>query len=363
MTKPSHFSALNTAIRWWCDGLLAWLPESVKQKTKQQAYIQCVIDAEQLIMRRIDKMGKKSDEAVFSLDRVSSNDVALASWLKSYQDDELVLSVSQQQCLIKAITLPAQAQDNVAEMIQFEVDRQTPFSVDQVYVGYHVNDSEGVDKPLSLQLAVIPKKVITPIIEKLAALSLHIKSLQIMSTKVTESAIKIALIDNNKGHSETVDLKRNYFLMALALMLFVALLYSPAIKYENAIEAIQPALTEAKKQAFVVNNLKKDSKLIAGQANFVEDKLATYRSRLDVLEELATILPKHTWLEQSEIKGHILSMRGESSAASDLIALLMDTGHFDAVHFSAATTHNEKTAKERFKIKAVLLFEDKLDGH
>jgi general secretion pathway protein L len=309
-------------------------------------------------------VGKRTDETVIDLLTVSATDVALVSWLKPYQGNELVLSISKQHCLIKAITLPAQAEANLAEMVQFEVDRQTPFSFDQVYVGYHVNELRGDDKSLSLQLAVIPKKVVTPRIDKLAALSLPIKSLQISPTTVTDSEIKITLAeDDNIQDVSTVHFKINCLLMALALMLLMALLYSPVIKYENAIKAIQPALAEAKKQALVVNNLKKDNTVIAEQIQFIEDRLTKYRPRINILAELAKVLPKHTWLEQSEIRGNTLSIRGESSAVAELVELLTDTGHFGDVRLAASTTHNERSGTDRFKIQAVLLTEDKLHVH
>lgn len=150
--------------------------------------------------------------------------------------------------------------------------------------------------------------------------------------------------------------------MAVACTLFLTFLYSPIIKFESALEAIQPALAEAKKQAVVVSKLKKDNGLMAEQVQFIDSRLTDYHFRIAILKKLTQLLPTHTWLEQSEINDNILTIRGESAAAPDLIALLTNTGYFSDVHFSAPTTHNEKTAKDRFRIQALILSEGGVNG-
>jgi general secretion pathway protein L len=357
MDMLSQSTKLNDAFMWWWEGLQAWLPASIQQKTQRSPVIQCSIEDDQLTLYMLDKTGTQRDKLLVesSLNSIDKN--AVEKWLKRYRHYEVVLRIADDQCLIKPISLPAGARDNLNEMIKFEIDRQTPFAADKVYVGYRVTDSsDAKGQPLSVTLAVVPKQFVTNIIEQLASIAISITSLS-----VAGNTINISIADSTTVQPVTTRL--NYSLAALAFVLLVLFFYLPIRDYDNAIETIQTPLGIAKKQARVVAKLKDDNVSMMEQAQFVDDKLRNYRARLVILTELASTLPAHTWLEQSEVRHNVLTIRGESDSASDLVALLTNLEYFSNVRFSSPTTRNDKTGKDRFKIQALIVSEEMIGGH
>ena len=347
MDKQSSVIWLGRALDWWKEGLLACLPDSLQHTPKQKPILQCTIDGDAFTLRALDEVGLQSDSLSLDLNAVESND-ALIQWLKPYQSLDVVLVLNDEQFLLNSLSLPAQAKDNIEQMIQFEIDRQTPFSADQVHIGYQFNDNQN-SKNVSVTLAVVPKHFIANIVDRLASISFQINTL---SLDEPPNNIKIVLSESNTRSPMSSHL--NYWLAGLAVILALTILYKPIIYYDNAMDAIQAPLATAKKQVQGISQLKAENAALIEHAQFLDKKLSDYRSRIALLDELARVLPKHTWLEQLSVRDTLLTIQGESASASDLIALLTNSNYLTEVRFSAPTTTNDRTGKERFKIQALI---------
>lgn len=347
MDKQSSIVLLGTAFDWWKEGLLACLPDRLQYIPKQKPILQCAIDGDIFKIHVSDKLGVKLDSLSFDLNSEKSNDV-LTKWLQPYKTHDVVLVLSDEQYLLKPLSLPAQAKDNIEQIIQFEVDRQTPFSADQVYIGYQLNDNQE-GKNISLTLAVVPKHFIAKIVDYLASTVFQINTLLVDDSSTN---IKIVLSELNT-HSPRFS-QLNYWLVGLTVILTLAVLYKPIIYYEDAIDTIRTPLATAKKQAQGVSQLNAENAEMVERAQFLDKKSGNYRPRTALMNELAFVLPNHTWLEQSTVRDTLLTIQGESASASDLIALLTDSSYLTEVRFSAPTTMNDRTGKDRFKIQALI---------
>jgi general secretion pathway protein L len=349
MNRQALLKIAKNGFTWWTQGLLAWLPDSVMQKVRLQPYVQCAIKGERGILSLVSKKGEQHDELRFDLAIENTDNAVVKNWLQNYQKYERVLLVPEQHCLVKSIQMPAQAKDNLDEMIKFEVDRQTPFSLDDVHVGYQLEKDElDSNQSLAVTLAVVPKHFVSESVDRLMAFSLPIKSMLI--EQHGQQGVKISLSEIKQA--PTTSSRLNLWLSGLALLLMMMVLYKPVSFYQEELESIQPILAQTKKQAFQVNELKQQNKLMVDRNQLLNTKLLNYRLRVDILNELAQLLPQHTWLELSEFNGNKLNLFGQSAAAIELITLLINTGHFEAVHFISPLTHDVKSGKDRFRIEA-----------
>lgn len=337
---------------WWRQGLMAWLPASIQQKSQQNAIIHCVVENKLVTLCVVDKSGREQDTLQLDLSLDTSGKDAVEQWQKRYPNHEVVLQVSHEQCLLKSVSLPIGATDKLNEIMSFEIDRQTPFTLDKVYLGYRINkNSEAKTQSLSVTMAVVPKQLVSKITEQLAVLSLEIALLSIADND--GNIIRIPV-------TESATLKKSftwlqYSLALLAFSLFLLFLYQPVMDYEKGVEVLEAPLATAKQQAQSVAKLNQENTLMFEHGQFLKDKTDKYRSRLVIMAELAEILPKHTWLERSDIQDTKLTIRGSSDSASDLIALLTQSDSFSEVRFSAPTTHNNQTNKDRFTIQALIV--------
>src|SRR6185312_16665698 len=65
--------------------------------------------------------------------------------------------IRSERTLRRTIALPAAAEDNLRQVLAFEMDRQTPFKADQVYFDYRVRARAAADRNLQVELTVVPR--------------------------------------------------------------------------------------------------------------------------------------------------------------------------------------------------------------
>ena len=71
-------------------------------------------------------------------------------------------------------SLPIAAEDNLRQVLAFEMDRQTPFKADQVYFDYRLGEREAAARNLQVELIVVPRAPLDADLAKLTAGSLEL---------------------------------------------------------------------------------------------------------------------------------------------------------------------------------------------
>ncbi len=330
---------------------MAWLPDSLKDKATRRACIECVYTSEVFIFRYVDKKSKVIDKKQFDVDAVLAEKANLQEWLSHYSKVEIILEVPEEVILSKRVNLPRQARENLSSIMHYEIDRQTPFESEQVYSSYIVEDSTSNETTLSVLLSVVPIQALKPGLELLQQLEISPSKLLLRTQKGQVSYIRLP--ENTAQEKKGFTL--NYGLASVAIILFLLVLYKPIFYYAALSQSILSELDAAKKKATQVSVLKHENESMLQRLQFLDNKLAEYLHRIIVLNELAMILPSHTWLESVEIEDGIIIMQGESSEPSGLISLLTERAHYEEVVFSAPTVHNDESGKEQFQIRAKLM--------
>jgi general secretion pathway protein L len=349
MNSQAILASIKNAFIWWGHGLLAWLPKRWIQKLYGTPIIKCVITADLATLSLVDKQGVVKDELCFNLSSQQADRSLIDAWLNKYKATKAVLQISDDESLITHIHMPSQAKNNLVGMLDYEIDRQTPFAVEDVYYSHHFDDNKREGNSLLVTLAVVPKQFVVDRVVRLAEFSVSITEL--LLTNSTQTPIAIPLTESKPKQSALICL--NISLLVLATMLMLMLMYKPVLYYQQQMDALQPALNDMKKQAQHVSQLKKQNEALHARGQFLTTISNQYYSKLVILNELAERLPSHTWLTFSEFKNTSLTLYGQSEAATDLIELLTNTGHFESVRFIAPLTHDKPSGKDLFRIEAV----------
>jgi Tfp pilus assembly protein PilN len=79
--------------------------------------------------------------------------------------DAVYLCIPQDQVMIQQIFLPLAAQDNIEQVLQYEIERQLPFRRDEIYYDYLANGKKG-DK-LSLYVVAVQKTIVDGLVSLL----------------------------------------------------------------------------------------------------------------------------------------------------------------------------------------------------
>ena len=104
----------------------------------------------------------KIDEAL-SNDNVEQIKSVLNKRFSPTDNIALEIRLNDSEVLARNITLPASTEENLYEVIQYEMDRYTPFTADDVYFDYRLEERLANKDLIKILLIVIKKDVLKPI--------------------------------------------------------------------------------------------------------------------------------------------------------------------------------------------------------
>ena len=293
-----------------------------------------------------EHLGKFSAESVLEkYKQVIAQDKKLAV-------DRCRIQLQNKKILRRVITLPSSTEENLENVISYEMDRYTPFSKEDVYFDIKVQDRNTEEQKITVALSVIKKSVVEEIIKFAAAAELSIQTV-------------FAVIDDNEGQVEHFDFikdqqqksgsrassKANKMLTVVAVVLAIIALGLPIAKNYWVAEQYKAELSLMQEDVNQVRRLQSQYKAIKSDVDFINAQTSHSMKTLDLLNELSKIIPDDTFLGRLVLEQGIVRIRGNSDAASKLISIVDGSDQFADVRFVAPVTQNSKTGKESFTIE------------
>ncbi len=126
----------------------------------------------------------------------------------------------------------------------------------------------------------------------------------------------------------------------------------PLWQQRSIVVTLLPQAHEAEQQAEAIFKLRKTVDDSIESANFLLQKRKSRPLTIDLLNELTILLPDNTWVEQLNIRGDELQVRGQSLEASQLISLVEDSDYFFDVTFRSPVSRDRRTGRDRFYLSA-----------
>jgi general secretion pathway protein L len=266
------------------------------------------------------------------------------------------LSLSDSVVLRRRMLLPAAARGNLRQVLAYEMDRQTPFRAEQVYFDFRLVDHLTDSDELSVEFVAVPRTVLDELLDFLESVGIRADTVNVppRHDNVTDSAgDEVNLLPPERRTQRGRRMSPgDAKLTGLVFALVVAALTVPIFKIkwaehrlEQEIAATQPHAEQVLELRTHLNsNMADTSKLIAlKEASPVV---------INVLAELARVLPDGTWLNTLNLQQDVLRIRGHSTASSELISVLEESPAFHKVSFVSPVTQDPKTGKEQFEIRA-----------
>jgi len=162
---------------WWIAQLKSMLPERLRLLLAPDvAELLLELTGSRLLVRRRDRT------AVTRLGVVDIDDAdpeaakaGLRTLLQGQQLDRMRVSLllPADRALRKAVDLPAAAEENLRQVLAFEMDRLTPFSADAVHFDVQVVDRDDETKRLRAGLTVLPRALVDPNVATLRRIGLN----------------------------------------------------------------------------------------------------------------------------------------------------------------------------------------------
>ena len=261
----------------------------------------------------------------------------------------LLLPVAQ--VLRRALVLPAAAEPRLREVLAFELDRQTPFSADQVSYHGRVLSRDAAAQQLHVELLVLPRTRLDAEMLALGTLGADVAGVDVVDADGRR--LDVNLLPASRRDARSDPSRRLALAMGAvaAVALFSTLLLTLANRRELRDDfraQVEAATVEARQARLLRNQLQ----VSAQAANFLAATRASRPTMLEVLDDLTRRIPDDTTLDKLVINDDSLVMVGHSSAAPALVSLLQDSPLLVEPALSGSVQADTRTGRDRFTLAA-----------
>jgi general secretion pathway protein L len=262
------------------------------------------------------------------------------------QRTRCVVNVDDSLRLNKTLRLPLAAEENLRQVLAFEMERHTPFHADGVYFDYRPKARDAKQRKLEVDLTVVQKPVVDEAIGVVDDWELR------FSPEAGPDGDRgLTFLPRDFRLRTTKGLNR--ILIALNLFALAAAALIPIYQQERYIDALQQRAEGARAAAMAsVEVQDRIDALEQRRALFAQAKSGP--STVELMEELARIIPDGTWMHRLDVKDGEVQFQGLSDAASALIGVVESSPMFREARFGSPITRDARSGKERFHISAKL---------
>lgn len=268
----------------------------------------------------------------------------------------LRVELSGAQVLSRDVFLPLATEHNLAQVLQFEMDRLTPFTAGQVGCSYRIVERLPARDRIKVRLDVVPRVYLLGLLEQLSPLGLTVSGVYIADAggKHTGQSLNVLPEELRPVPDPLWNRKNRNLLLALLALLAIAMVLPgywqnrQIARLEAEIASISAdAARAAERQRLLAAHLE-------GQ-QVLSEKKNSQLAKLETIRTLTELLPSTTWVSKLTIDQDQVSIHGESSKSSDLIGILEQNEYFRNVEFTSPVTRSRASDKERYQIRLQLL--------
>lgn len=266
-----------------------------------------------------------------------------------------VLCIPANRVLTRTLSLPAAAEDNLRQVLSFEMDRQTPFKADQVYFDARVLGHDASGRNVQVELVLIPRAQLDQELGALHGAMAALDGVDCWQDQPGAARRRTNLLPpERRARHRDMRLPLNLGLAALAVILLIVNMDESLSNRAAAVEAMRAEVDQAGVEAKRVAALRKTlADSIAG-ANFLTDRKRKEPLTVALINDLTARIPDDTYLERLQIEGKQVQLQGQAEEAAKLIALLSASPCLGNPGFQGQVQPDPRTNKERFQISADL---------
>lgn len=339
---------LGDFFDWWGQQLLELVPARLRSRAAGTDAL--IADAGQPGLLVLTRRRRGAEQRVTQVRLDEPGALALRAALNGRPRGEpVLLRPPPAQVLERTVMLPLAAERELERVLGYEMERLTPFSADEVYWGYTVQERDRARSRLLLRLTMVPRAALLPLVDMMAAAGGRPGLLESPGA----DGVRVMRLAHAGPAARRAGLsQRSLVAAAGALALFVVA--SPFLRQSLAIGEMQDRLGMMAPRINQVNELRRR---ISG-AGAGGDAVAAETRRLgDTLEALAAvteILPDDSYLTEFTMRERKMTLSGLGASAPRLISLLSGDPRIHGPAFTAPVTRSETNHLDVFSIRAEL---------
>ncbi len=327
---PSLRQKLGAFWRWWWGEISALIPERFAAMRGGGAHSPLVsLGSGELVLREARGAARANE----TVGLASPDDVQRRAAVRALLEragetrGRARIALAPGEALVRRATMPAATEENLGQVLGFEMDRLTPFKPEEVYFDYRVVSRNPAAGQIVVQIAVARRELIDERLADLRSLGISAQGVAVSDDAGTGSSSFNLLPQGQPGERETSgEGMIQYSLVGLVALLLVAALLLPAWQRRQAIIDLHPQLSKSKQEAEAAAAIEREVERQVADHNFVTAKKQAVYPALAIVEEVTRLLPDNTWVQQFDVKtgGKVreVQISGETPSSSKLIEVL-----------------------------------------
>jgi general secretion pathway protein L len=344
---------LQEFLHWWAAQLLALLPKRLSRRRRRwrnPLIAELPADPEAFGMAlTLQRRRGKVRLGHFALDHAGV-DAMRAALASQARPAVVVLRLPPGMLLEQHVTLPLAAEQNLSQVLAYEMDRITPFAEDDLFWTWSAELRDQARGRLSVRLSLVPK----------AAVSAAISALQQAGVPLTvlEAALpaggaprllplRHSAQRGSRRYRRTVALVAGFCATLGGAVVAIPFVdqSSAAHRNEDYIASLRPRMREVETLRDRIATAEMGGDVLAAQRERVG-------STLGMLAALTELLPDDTNLTDLALRSRVATLNGRSAAAIRLIAALASAPAIHNPTFTAPVTRSDIAANvEGFSIR------------
>jgi general secretion pathway protein L len=251
--------------------------------------------------------------------------------------------------LERVVTLPLAAEASLERVVEYEMDRYTPFAAEEVFWSVQARSRDRVQKRLQAGLTLVPRAGLAPLLGTLKQLGATPAELEGQAAGGGGlHRLPLAQRDARRARRE-----RRMLLAAAAgcAVLAVAAAGVPFWRQAQAAQAIEDRIAALQPNLAAAEALRQKLSAEAAGSDAIQAEQALVGEPLQAIAALTQILPDDTFLTALVLQKRQLSIEGQSANAARLIGSLSIDPVIRNAAFAAPVTRSD-TGADLFSIKA-----------
>ena len=341
---------------WWGSQLAACLPPRWRALVEERSESLLLDLRESEIVVWRERAGNATEYGRIPRSLPAEAQTAEFRRLREAIDDpavRTVLCIPADRVLQRNLNLPAAAEDNLRQVLAFEMDRQTPFKADQIYFDSRVLGRDASGRNLQVELVLLPRARLDQEIGALPPGAAALDAVDSWRTTAGSGRRHINLLPlERRARRRDIRLPLNLGLAALAVILLFVNMDESLTNRAAAVEAMRAEVEKSNTEAKQVAALRKTLTDSISGANFLGDKKRNGPLTVALLDDLSRRLPEDTYLERLQLENGEAQLQGQAKEAAKLIALLSASTCIGNPRLQGQIQPDPRTSKERFQITA-----------
>lgn len=260
-----------------------------------------------------------------------------------------VLRLTGADVLEKTLSLPLAAGGELDQVLAFEMDRETPFTADEVYWNHRIDSIDRKQGRMSVRLSLVPKAGLAPLLTALTQAGMAPKWIELADAS---RQYAILPLDSDRERPEQRARWLVWGAATCCAVLAVGAIATPFARQSMELAALDREVKAGQTIAAEAEALRREIDQLSRSADLVRSAQEKAGRPLDVLATVTRLLPDDTYLTEFELRQRKVTLGGRSAGAARLIGAFAADRKFRNPGFSAPVTRVEALRAEVFTIVA-----------